>query len=551
MKNNTALKLKNILGKRSVLFYILIFLGVLNSLLMVGLALSVKLIINSFEYGLGQTKVINSAIILLIVVILSFIVGVLDRLVSSKYTVAVEEKLKSQVFKRFLSNSFSEITSNKSGELISKFSIDALRVSNVYANLPSSVISTITHLLGILVALFILEPTFTLIVVVLGIIAILVTLFIRKVLVKLYKNVRGKDANVSSYIGEVSKNSLVVKALNVESSVLDTFNGKVLEYKNSKLKHSYLGAIITSVTAFTFTLFYALSVILGVIGMVNGASGIDFGVIIAVLQLITQIKTPINNLSTYVTVYNEMLISAERLFSIAQDNEDYREEYSSGFESIKIENLNYSYEDKAVLKNLNLVVNKGDKILIKGTSGEGKSTLLKALTGLYSAENIVINVNGKKIAPSQIKGVYSYVPQDNMLFSGTVKENITFNKEYGVEKINEVLDLACIDFISKNDIGLNSYIGENGLNLSVGQGQRIAIARALIKNAPVLILDEATSSLDEKTEEEFLSKLIKNDDLTVIFVSHKTCFNKYASKVYELSDGELFTAFNNGKDKNA
>ncbi len=550
MKNNTNIKLKSILGKRSVLFYILIFLGVLNSLLMVGMALSVKLLVNAYEYGLGQTKVINSAIILLVVVTSSFLVGVLDRLISSKYTVAVEEKLKSQVFKRFLSNSYSEITSNKSGELISKFSVDALRVANVYANLPSSVISTITHILGILVALFILEPTFTLIVVGLGIIAILVTLFVRKVLVKFYKKVRNKDANVSSYIGEVSKNSLVVKALNVESSVLDTFNGKVLDYKNFRLKHAYLGAIITSVTAFTFTLFYAISVFVGVMGMINGASGINFGVIIAVLQLITQIKTPINNLSTYVTVYNEMLISQERLFSIAPDINDNREEYSSGFESISVEKLNYSYEDKAVLKNLSLTVNKGDKVLIKGTSGEGKSTLLKALIGLYSVESVKISVNGKKIAPSKIKGVYSFVPQDNMLFSGTVKENITFNKEYGLEKINEVLDLACIDFISKDDLGLNSYIGENGLNLSIGQGQRIAIARALIKNAPVLILDEATSSLDEKTEEEVISKLVKNDELTIIFVSHKTCFNKYASKVYELNDG-LLTALDNSEKKDA
>ncbi len=553
MKNNTASKLKSILGERSLLFYILILLGVLKSILMVGMAISIKTLVNAYEYNLGESAVLNSAIILIAVVVLSFIVGILDKLVSSKYTVIIEEKLKTSVFKSFLSGSYSDIISNSSGDLISKLSVDALRVSNVYANLTPSLISTVTHLLGIIVALFILEPTFTLIVLVLGVIAIIATLFLRKILVKYYKSARSKEATVSSYVSEVSKNSLVIKALNVESNVSNIYDSKVLGYKNFKLKHAYLGAVITSVTAFTFTLFYAISVIMGVNGMLNGSAGINFGVIIAVLQLITQIKTPINNIASYFTVYNEMLISADRLLSIAYGKCDFNQEYTSGFEGLTIKDLNYSYDDKPVLKNLNLTVNKGDKILINGASGEGKSTLLKIITGLYSNFNgeVYLTVNGKKITPNNIKGVYSYVPQDNMLFSGTIKENITFNNIYDFDKIKEVLSICSVDFISHNEVGLMTYIGENGLNISTGQGQRIAIARGLIKGTPVIILDEATSSLDDKTEEEILSKLSKIENLTIIFISHKTCFNKYANKVYNLKGGDLFTTFDNSKNENA
>ena len=350
MKNNTTLKLKSVLGKRNLLFYILIIFGVLKSLLMVGMAISIKLLVNAYEYSLGNNWVLNYAVLLISVVVLSFIIGVLDKLVSSKYTVIIEEKLKTSVFKSFLSGNYGDIVLNSSGDLISKLSVDALRVSNVYANLTPSVISTVTHLLGIITALFILQPTFTLIVAVLGLLAIIVTLFLRRVLVGYYKKSRNKEALVSSFVSEVSRNSLIVKALNVESNLSNIFNGKVLEYKNVKLQHSYLGAIITSVTAFTFTLFYAISVIMGVNGMVNGTSGIDFGVIIAVLQLITQIKSPINNLSTYLTIYNEMIVSAERLFSVAYNSEKGFDKYTNGFESLTIKDLNYSYGEKQFLK---------------------------------------------------------------------------------------------------------------------------------------------------------------------------------------------------------
>jgi ABC-type bacteriocin/lantibiotic exporter with double-glycine peptidase domain len=248
-----------------------------------------------------------------------------------------------------------------------------------------------------------------------------------------------------------------------------------------------------------------------------------------------------------------MIVSAERLFSVAYNNEKGFDKYTNGFESLTIKDLNYSYGEKQVLKKVNLTVNKGDKILIKGVSGEGKTTFLKALTGLYNDYDgeVYLTVNGNKITPYNIKGAYAYVPQDNMLFSGTILENITFNNSYNFDKILEVLSLCNIDFISHNKVGLNTYIGENGLNLSTGQGQRIAMARGIIKGAPILILDEATSSLDDKTEEEILSKIASISDLTVIFVSHKTCFEKYASKIYNLKGGELFTTFNDSKNENA
>jgi ATP-binding cassette subfamily B protein len=134
--------------------------------------------------------------------------------------------------------------------------------------------------------------------------------------------------------------------------------------------------------------------------------------------------------------------------------------------------------------------------------------------------------------------VFSFVPQDNMLFLGSVKENITFNKEYSFEEIKRVLDLAKIDFVdSENSLDLS--IGENGLNLSIGQGQRIAIARALLTGAPVLLLDEATSALDEDTERQVLSNLSQLKDITLIIISHKKSAFSICNRKIRLKDRSI------------
>ena len=155
MKNNTALKLKQILGKRTFAFYLLIVLGVLQSVLSVGLALSIKALVNACEYKYSTDLIVSASVILFVIVFLTFLVGVLYKVVSAKYTATIENKLKNKVFNSFINCSYSEISSNNSGEVISKFSVDALRVANVYANLPASFSSTLSHIIAVLIALFI------------------------------------------------------------------------------------------------------------------------------------------------------------------------------------------------------------------------------------------------------------------------------------------------------------------------------------------------------------------------------------------------------------
>ncbi len=541
MKNDIAIKLKKIIGKRGILFYLLIALSVLQSALSVGLAICIKMLVNAYEYDMGGEKITGYAIVLIAVVLSSFLVGLLIKLISAKYTAGVERALKVNVFKSFISNGYLKLKNNQGGEVISKLSTDAGRVANVYANLFYSFIATVVHLIAIICALLILQPTFTLIVLALGAVAMAVTYFVRKLLLKQFKRVREKDGEVVAYLNEVNKNSLIIKAFSAEDYASNEFSSKVDSYKRFKQNHLNLGAVVSSATALAFALLYAVSVIVAIGGMSNGVASLDFGVLIAVLQLITQIKSPINNLVNYVTINSEMQISAKRLFTLLSEEQAKKSSYEGGFEGVEIKNLTFTYGNEPILSNLSLTVNKGDKIVINGVSGEGKSTLLKIIMGLYGDYEGEVNliVNGKKISPENLRGVYSLSLQDSMLFSGTVLDNVSFDGNYSKGEVLNALSLACVDFISQGASGLNEVIKEDGSNLSVGQGQRIALARALVSKAPVLILDEATSALDGATEEKALKNLSLDSERTVIFVSHKDTFNKYANKVYKLKDGSL------------
>jgi ATP-binding cassette subfamily B protein len=288
-----------------------------------------------------------------------------------------------------------------------------------------------------------------------------------------------------------------------------------------------------------FLVLYAGSVVVGSYGLVNGITTLSFGLVIATLQLIMQLKTPLNSISNYFAVYSEMLVSIERLLSVTCEKFNKTTEYNGDFTKLEVNNLSFSYGDKEVLKNVSLSINKGDKVLIKGESGEGKSTLLKLISGVIDSSCVNAICGNEKLKTTSVKNLISYVAEENMLFSGTVKDNVLLGLNKLDSEVENALKICCCDFVFDAPNGLDFMVQEGGSNLSIGQGQRLSIARAVVTGAPILVLDEATSGLDEKTEQQLLSNLNKIEGLTIIFVSHKNCFSKFANAKYVLVDGKL------------
>lgn len=231
---------------------------------------------------------------------------------------------------------------------------------------------------------------------------------------------------------------------------------------------------------------------------------------------------------------------------------------------IEFKDVSFEYtKDKPVLKHINLTVNKGETLALVGNSGGGKSTIVNLIPRFYKIKKGAILIDGVNVADYKIESLrnnISIVLQDNFLFAGTIKENILMgNPTANDEELFKSIKNACLDeFISSLEDGIDTYIGERGVLLSGGQKQRIAIARAFIKNAPIVILDEATSALDNQSEaivQEAINNLMR--DKTVFVIAHRLSTIRDADKIAVINEGELvelgtheeLMAINNGQYK--
>ncbi len=275
---------------------------------------------------------------------------------------------------------------------------------------------------------------------------------------------------------------------------------------------------------------------------------LTIGSLIAFNSFVGYIFGPTNRLININVQLQKALVALERineLFNLSEQKEDLSYKVDS-ISCLEIKNLNFSYDgNKNILKDLNLNINSGEKVGIVGSSGSGKTTLLKILSGLYDIEYGKFYLNNQELKNSQIGSLrksISVVEQEPFLFDDSIYNNIKFGKPSATE--DEILDVVkkvnLDEFVDKLPLGYNTLVGNKGNNLSVGQKQRIAIARALLKNPKILILDEATSSIDNLSEKyitETINSLPKN--MIVIIVAHRLSTIKNCDKIFVMDKGSI------------
>ncbi|MBQ7792102.1 MAG: ABC transporter ATP-binding protein, partial [Clostridia bacterium] len=238
-----------------------------------------------------------------------------------------------------------------------------------------------------------------------------------------------------------------------------------------------------------------------------------FGTLMAILQLLNQVQTPFKDLSAVIPQYFSTIASAERLEELEKIPADERKQLILAEDPlVQIQSMSFSYGDEAIFTQTDFTMNSGEFIAISGISGIGKSTLMKLIMGILKPDAGEIQCHGE----------VAYVPQGNMILSGTIRENIAFYRSVDEEKIIHAARVAEIyDFIETLPQGFGTVLGEKGLGLSEGQVQRLAIARAVYLDAPLFLLDECTSALDEATEAKVLTNLKQIPGKSCIIISHK------------------------------
>jgi ABC-type multidrug transport system fused ATPase/permease subunit len=235
-------------------------------------------------------------------------------------------------------------------------------------------------------------------------------------------------------------------------------------------------------------------------------------------------------------VHNDLMFDTEKL---GKEKIELREK-------IELENISFHYEiGKDVLKEINLEIDRGEKVAFVGESGSGKSTLVDLITGLYKPTSGKVLLDGVELSEENVvswRREIGYIPQSVYLFDGTVSENVVFGLDVDVNRVDEVLKQARIYEFLQTKEGRDTLVGEGGVKLSGGQKQRIAIARALYSNPSILVLDEATSALDTETETAIMNEIYEvSKGLTLLIIAHRLSTIEKCEKVFKLDSGNLLT----------
>lgn len=460
----------------------------------------------------------------------------------------LDKDWKKNLFHGILKSDYRAAAAYHSGELINRLNNDVRILDDGVVNLLPNLCSMITKLVVAFAVLSSLAPFFAVILLGAGLLVILATATIRRKLKGMHKKVSEADGKVSSFLQESLEKLLVVQAMDVSAEMERRFNVRLdnrFELHRKRKNLSLFSHTCISV------MFYGA----GFAALVWSASGIlegliTYGTMTAIIQLVNQLQSPIVGLSGLLPQYISMTAAAERLQELEQlpTIADYRQEdpqaLYSRMKAIVAEDLEFTYDRDQIFDRANFALEKGSFYTITGPSGTGKSTLLKLMLGVFSPDAGVLAVatDGEPVTLDRsTRRLFAYVPQGNILFSGTIKENLLVIKPDATdEEIQQAVYVSAMDlFLPQLPYGLDTPLGEAGAGLSEGQAQRLAIARAVLGGAPVLLLDECTSALDMETETLVLQRLRELKNKTCIAVTHRPAAEHICDGRIHLDSGKI------------
>ena len=431
-------------------------------------------------------------------------------------------------------------------------------VNNLSDLLSNGIINTITdlcNLIFILIFMFAMSPKLTLICLCGLPVLVIYVVFLKRRQSHAWQVQSNKQSNLNAYIAESINGIRVTQAFVREEKNMDIFNDLSMSYRNAWLKAVYynfaMGPMVDLISTITTSFIY----VVGVSCIINGGqSGVTVGVLIAFTAYISRFWAPINTIASF---YNSLLTAIsylERIFETIDEPVEVKDAPdATDMPPIKgdvsFENVKFSYEDGVpILKNVSFDVKQGQTIAIVGPTGAGKTTIVNLLSRFYNVDSGKVLIDGIDISKVKIHSLRTQMGvmmQDSFIFSGTIMDNIRYgNKTATDEEVIKAAKTVCAhDFIMEMEDGYNTQVNERGSRLSVGQRQLISFARALLADPAILILDEATSSIDTETEivlQEGLNNLLKGR--TSFIIAHRLSTIKNADTIMYIDKGGIVEA---------
>ena len=436
---------------------------------------------------------------------------------------------------------------NKTGDLLSRMTNDVETLGKNLQQTISSILSSIVLIVGILTVMIKISPTLTLV----FLFTLPMTYFSTKFISKKSQGYfRRKSQGLGSMVGFVEENfsgSELIKAFNYEGRAEREFLDINENLYEVSYRASFMTGIMLPIMTFISNLGYVMLSIVGGLLVLSGK--LFVGDIQAVIQYVRRLANPIEQLAEMASIFQASIAAAERIFEFLDqepEEEIVTDEIKRPVEDIVFDEVYFSYDKKTpVINNLNLHVEKNKTVAIVGSTGAGKTTIVNLLMRFYDIDRGRININGvniKDVSRKNLRSLFGMVLQDSWLFRGTIYDNILYGRQDATRE--EVIDAAkkayCHSFIDKLPRGYDTVLNEEASNISQGQRQLLTIARALLSDPEILILDEATSSVDTRTE-ALIQKAMKNllKERTNFVIAHRLSTIVNSDVILVLDKGDI------------
>ena len=466
----------------------------------------------------------KSGLLLLVVMIAQIVLGWITSMVSLRASTKLQRSLQGTLIRDILTKEYSTLKSYHSGELVNRVFSDAGVIKSGVMGILPSIIGTLVSFIGAAAILIALDWRFVLLLACAGLVGTVIVLCFRKPMKERHLRMQKAEDKLHASIQETLENIRLIKASLSEKRVYRQIDSRQETMEKEQMRQGKFHILMNNSMGLMFNFSWLFCMLWGCAAIFRGE--LTYGSLAAMIQLIGRVQGPIASAVSIAGEIYRVIASAERLMELTDLPSETMGEPLKDFDEINIDHVTFRYEDGTddVLRDISCTIRRGEFVALTGTSGGGKTSLFQLLLGIYSPnKGTVVYRTGPAETPAsrETRALFSYVPQGNTLFSGTLRENLTmFTDEATDAEIAEAVRAACIDDLAE-EIGLDAELGERGVGISEGQAQRVAVARALLTRAPILLLDESTSALDEETEARMLQNISAMRDKTCLIVTHR------------------------------
>ncbi len=457
--------------------------------------------------------------------------------------------MRADLFKRLVNLPVGYFDTRQAGDVISVLSYDIDTVGASLANDVILVLKSAVLVVGSLVMMLVIAAPLVLVFAVTIPLSLILTRVLAKKVQPLYRRRSAELGALNGFAEEVLSGQKTTKAYNREAEILCRFEEKNQSANKAYTSAEYYGTISGPCVNLINNLSLTLISVLGALMFAFGWGGVGIRQISSFVLYSRKFSGPINEIANVIGEFQSSVAAAERVFKVLDEEEEQlhaegAEELTDVRGEVELKNVSFGYvEGKPVLKNFSLKAESGDIIAIVGKTGAGKTTVINLLMRFYDADAGEILIDDRDIRTltrSSLRGAYTMVLQDTWLFAGTVYENLAYGAENVTrEQVEEVCKKARIhSFITRLPQGYDTYLADNAVNISKGQKQLLTIARAMLSPAPVLILDEATSNVDTRTEriiQAAMTELMRGK--TCFVIAHRLSTIEHADKIIVLENG--------------